>query len=88
MTDSNGIIVELENVEKIYRQGKVDVPARPFFYPLSSLPAFPGCEARYRPENPNAYDISDRAVNLSCALNLTEEQIDHICNGVRAILKA
>ncbi len=27
MTDSNGIIVELENVEKIYRQGKVDVPA-------------------------------------------------------------
>jgi putative ABC transport system ATP-binding protein len=27
MTDTNGIIVKLENVEKIYRQGKVDVPA-------------------------------------------------------------
>jgi putative ABC transport system ATP-binding protein len=27
MNDSNDIIVELENVKKIYRQGKVDVPA-------------------------------------------------------------
>jgi len=27
MTDSNDIIVKLENVKKIYRQGKVDVPA-------------------------------------------------------------
>ena len=32
----------------------LDLPARPFYYPLSSLPAYPGCEARYRARNPVA----------------------------------
>jgi len=62
------------------------VPARPFFYPLSSLPAFPGAEATYGPRNPVAYDVSDRAINLSCAMNLTDAQIDRITDGVRRIL--
>lgn len=65
----------------------IGIPARPFFYPLSSLPAFPDCDKKeYMAKNPVAYDISSRGINLSCALNLTEEQIDAICNGVRKIL--
>lgn len=65
---------------------EVGIPARPFFYPLSSLPAYPGCEEHYRSRNPLAYDVSSRGINLSCAMNLTEEQIDAICNGIRTIL--
>ena len=44
-------------------QSPPGVPARPFFYPLSSLPAYPGAEAKYREKNPRAYDISSSAIN-------------------------
>ena len=63
-----------------------NVHSRPFFYPLSCLPAYPGAEATYRARNPVAYDISSRGVNLPGALNLTEEQIDAVCQGIRKIL--
>lgn len=65
----------------------VGVPSRPFFYPLSSLPAYPGQEAKYSKRNLNAYDISARGINLPGALNLTEEQIKFICEGLKAVLK-
>ena len=65
----------------------IGIPARPFFYPLSSLPAFPGAKAKYKKKNPVAYDISNRGINLSCAMNLTEDQIDAICQGIRTILR-
>ena len=65
---------------------KLAIPARPFYYPLSSLPAYPGFQEKYEPLNPVAYDISSRAINLPCAFNLTEDQIDRICDGIKTIL--
>jgi perosamine synthetase len=62
------------------------IPSRPFFYPLSSLPAFPGRQQSCQAANPLAYDISARGINLSCAMNLTEEQIDTQCTAIRQIL--
>jgi len=62
------------------------IPARPFFYPLSALPAYPGAEQRYRSRNPKAYDISSRGINLPGALSLSIDQIDDVCEGVKAIL--
>ena len=58
----------------------------PFFYPLSSLPAFPDCREKYEPLNPVAYDMSVRGINLPGAASVTEEQIDRICDGIKAIL--
>uniref|UniRef100_A0A7V3N553 DegT/DnrJ/EryC1/StrS family aminotransferase n=1 Tax=candidate division CPR3 bacterium TaxID=2268181 RepID=A0A7V3N553_UNCC3 len=72
-----------EAMKKIEEKG---FPARPFFYPLSSLPAYPGYRQIYEPRNPNAYDISSRGINLPCAFNLTEEQIDAYCNVIREML--
>ncbi|MCD6394842.1 MAG: DegT/DnrJ/EryC1/StrS family aminotransferase [Planctomycetes bacterium] len=62
------------------------VPCRPFFYPLSSLPAYPGCREKYEPLNPAAYDISMRGINLPGAANVTVEQIDKVCDGIKTIL--
>lgn len=62
------------------------LPSRPFFYPLSSLPAYPGLKEKYEARNTQAYDISMRGINLSCAMNLTDEQIDIQCNAIRQIL--
>ncbi|MBB14534.1 pyridoxal-5'-phosphate-dependent protein [Candidatus Poribacteria bacterium] len=64
----------------------LNVPARPFFYPLSSLPAYKHYKTGSREENPNAYDISSRGITLSCHYKLTDKQIDFMCEAVRKIL--
>lgn len=78
---------EMTRPEAMAALERLGLPSRPFFYPLSSLPAYPGGEAQYRPRNPRAYDISNRGINLPCAFNLTEAQIDAMCEGIRTILK-
>jgi perosamine synthetase len=64
---------------------KLNLPVRPFFFPLSSLPAYDHIDQGEK-ESPVAYDISSRGINVPCALNLTEEQIDEYCEGVIKIL--
>ncbi len=65
---------------------KLDIPARPFFYPLSSLPAYGEMIDEYKTRNSIAYDISERGINLPGAANLTGEQIDKVCDGIHRIL--
>ncbi|MEC9071850.1 MAG: DegT/DnrJ/EryC1/StrS family aminotransferase, partial [Myxococcota bacterium] len=59
------------------RLAERQVDSRPFFYPLSSLPAFAGSpgatEARIR--NVRSYEISRGGINLPTALNLTDDQV-------------
>ncbi len=64
---------------------KLNLPVRPFFYPLSSLPAY-DYEERGRKNNPVAYDISSRGINLPCALNLTESDLDKYSDGLHVLL--
>lgn len=61
-----------------------EIDARPFFYPLSSLPAY-GAHDRSA-ENPVAYRLSPHAINLPSALNLTESQVAEVCAALKAVL--
>lgn len=65
----------------------IGVPARPFFYPLSSLPAYNKYGKNNLKENSVSYDISERAITLSCAYDLDEEQISFICNGIIKVIQ-
>lgn len=64
------------------------IDTRPFFYPLSSLPAFAEHSAArcYADENPVSYDISARAINLPSALCLTEEDVAFTAAAVQRIM--
>lgn len=64
------------------------VATRPFFYPLSSLPAFAECFAvtNAQNHNPVAYEISPFGINLPCALSLTREQVAFVCAELRGVL--
>ncbi len=76
-------------VDKRTAMKKLDllgIPSRPFFYPLSSLPAYPGMRDRYEPLNPVAYDISSRGINLPGAATVTEAQIERVCHAIKTIL--
>jgi len=76
----------LTKQEAIDRLAQLEIPARPFFYPLSSLPAYPGCQEKHELLNPVAYDICSRGINLPGAANLTEGQMDRVCEGIKTIL--
>jgi perosamine synthetase len=66
------------------------IDSRPFFHPLSSLPAYAQLEesARARARNVVSYRVSPRAINLPSPLNLTEAQAERVCAAVREILHA
>lgn len=57
------------------------IATRPFFPPLSDLPAFADAPdtARARRENATSYDLAQRAINLPSALTLDEDDVDRVC---------
>jgi perosamine synthetase len=66
------------------------IDSRPFFHPLSSLPAYEGRAqaAAARLRNVNAYAIAPWGINLPSALALTEAQVDTVCEVFRGALAA
>jgi perosamine synthetase len=77
----------MTKLEAIKKLAELNIPSRPFFYPLSYLPAYQHYNTGSENENPNAYDISNRGITLACSYNLTDDQITRICDGVKKILK-
>lgn len=72
--------------EAIKKLAELNIPSRPFFYPLSYLPAYKHYNSGSAETNGNAYDISNRGITLACSYGLTDEQITFICKGIRNIL--
>lgn len=60
------------------------IPTRPFFYPLSSQPAY----SRYAPviKNKNAYSIAERGLVLPSAYHVTDDEQDYICEQIIGLL--
>lgn len=65
---------------------KADIASRPFFPPLSSLPAFGDATdaARAQKQNCVAADLAGRALNLPSALVLERPDIERVCEVVAA----
>jgi perosamine synthetase len=61
------------------------IPTRPFFRPLTSMPAYAAFRERGA-RNRCAYDISARGLNLPSALRLTTAQVDEVSDALRALL--
>jgi len=83
------VIGKSYNIDKhtfIKKMNSEGIPIRPFFYPLTSIPAF-NMESTHRDKNPVSYDISLRGVNLPGAPILSDEDIEFVCNKIRKVLK-
>jgi perosamine synthetase len=76
----------LDKIQAMERLTGLGLPSRPFFYPLSSLPAYSGMESAGKAKNPRAYDICSRGINLPGALVITDDQIRRVTDGVRTML--
>jgi len=66
-----------------------NVDCRPFFYPLSSLPAYENIvqASQVRAMNPVSYAISPFGINLPSALSLQEKDVDYVCEALSQSLK-
>ena len=67
---------------------KRGVDTRPFFTPLSSMPAFENHEAAMRYANANTVGAttSAHAINLPSSALTTEADVDYVCNVLKDIL--
>lgn len=66
-----------------------NIDCRPFFHPLSSLPAYkdlPQAETAKK-ANKISYNISPFGLNLPSGASLTEDKVIYICNKLKDILK-
>lgn len=74
-------------IELLASQG---IDCRPFFHPLSSLPAYastPEAEAA-RIRNKVSYALSPYGINLPSALSLTRTQVRQVAAAVREVVVA
>jgi perosamine synthetase len=75
-----------EEVIQMMKEKGIDL--RPFFYPLSSQPAYSAfasaCEARGR--NTVSYRISPYGVNLPCGMNMDEDTVGIVCNELKRVI--
>lgn len=72
------------NVEKMQLQSDMrerGIDTRPFFWPLSSLPAYSETEEGKAATNRNktAYELTKSAINVPSGLKLTEADVDRVC---------
>lgn len=67
-----------ERFQQAFKWANID--ARVFFYPLSSLPMFK------RADNPVAYDICSRAINLPSYHNMTLDDQKRVANVVKKVM--
>jgi perosamine synthetase len=67
--------------------GKKSIPVRPFFYPLSSLPAYADNRTGGPEVNPVAYHCSQFGIHLPCSMNLTDDDMDYISDAVIALVE-
>ena len=68
--------------------GERNIDSRPFFRPLSSIPAYAGLkEAKVaRQRNHVSYQIAPFGVNLPSGLNLDEETVEYVCDLLCTLL--
>jgi len=72
------------------RMSEKNIDCRPFFHPLSSLPAYKALEQAHRARSRNkvSYEISPYGINLPSGLKMTEDTVKYVCDSFKAILKS
>lgn len=75
-----------EDIIKEMNYKNIDI--RPFFYPLSSLPAYNDLKniKTYKLKNKNSYELSPYGINVPSSMNITKDEIIYICNIFKNML--
>lgn len=79
----------LNKTQIMEKLSAVGIDTRPFFHPLSSIPAYEGSNQAFlaRERNKVAYRISPYAINLPSALVLGRDEIRTVCDKLKEALQ-
>ncbi len=77
---------------KEHVMGRLDergIDSRPFFHPLSSLPAYAGFKEASRAQQRNrvSYLISPYGVNLPSGLNMSPEKVEYVVDVLKGVFR-
>lgn len=75
--------IAFDREELIAKFKENNIDARVFFYPLSMMPPFTPA-----PQNKVSYAIYERGMNLPCYHDMTQSDIDRVCQVVRDYLSS
>jgi perosamine synthetase len=66
-----------------------NIDCRPFFHPLSSLPAYENLVKAHQARSRNnvSYQISPYGMNLPSGLDMTESKVRYVCDTLKGILQ-
>jgi perosamine synthetase len=79
--------IEKEQVMRIMKD-KWNIDTRPFFYPLSSMPAYTYMSLkRYNENNLNAYKLSPYGVNLPSSMKIDKKTVEYVTEKFVSTLK-
>ena len=78
----------LEKRDLMSAMADAGIDTRPFFHPLSSIPAYAGHPQALAAAQRNrvSYEITPRGINLPSGLNLDRDTVHHVCETLRSIL--
>ena len=78
----------IEKLRLIELMAKQNIDCRPFFFPLSQIPAYKDHKGIKMAQKRNtvSYSISPYGVNLPSGMNMTEEKVEYVCNTLKSIL--
>ncbi|MFC5448767.1 DegT/DnrJ/EryC1/StrS family aminotransferase [Paenibacillus aestuarii] len=81
--------IGIEKEALIESLAKDRIDTRPFFYPLSSLPAYREINSPQKGiiTNKVAYTISPLGINLPSGLNLNRDQVRYVCEKLKNVIK-
>lgn len=57
------------------------IDSRPYFYPISDMPMY------HRADTPVAHAVSQRGINLPSYTDLSESEVEHICQSTKSVLQ-
>ncbi len=78
----------LDNSYLLQQMKMRHIDCRPFFYPLSMLPAYQNSREAQKAQqiNVNSYKISPYGLNLPSGFNMTRNKVRYVCDNLKAIL--
>ena len=80
---------DLRKEQLMEKLSERDIDCRPFFHPLSSLPAYRDTQQAHwaRERNQVSYRLAPYGLNLPSALNLTKEKVEIVCAALKDVLR-
>ena len=79
----------LDKKDIIERMKARNIDCRPFFYPLSAIPAYRHCQEAWeaRARNVVSYRTHRNGINLPSGLNLTHKMVNRVCSELLSAIK-